>query len=115
MQGGETITLTGTGFSSTVADVTVTFDGRDCAVQTASATEITCVTSNRPGLYPTPTTVVSIAGKGRVALNGRVFYYANYWSLTDTWGGEFPPIEGESVYIPAGMNLLVDVDSTPIL
>jgi hypothetical protein len=37
------------------------------------------------------------------------------WSDPDTWGGEFIPIEGESVYIPAGLHLLVDVDSTPIL
>ena len=115
VQGGDTITLTGTGFSSTASDITVTFDGRNCAVQSASATQITCITSNRPGLYPTPTTVISIAGKGNVATNGRVFRYANYWSQIDTWGGEFPPIEGESVYIPAGMNLLVDVDSTPVL
>jgi hypothetical protein len=34
---------------------------------------------------------------------------------SDTWGGEFIPIEGKSVHIPAGLHLLVDVDSTPIL
>jgi hypothetical protein len=32
-----------------------------------------------------------------------------------TWGGEFAPIEGDMVYVPKGLNLLVDVDSTPIL
>jgi hypothetical protein len=50
-----------------------------------------------------------------VATQNIVFRYSNYWSLTDTWGGEFPPVEGESVEIPSGMSLLVDVDSTPIL
>lgn len=35
--------------------------------------------------------------------------------MTDTWGGDFLPIEGESVSIPPGLNLLVDVDSTPVL
>lgn len=35
--------------------------------------------------------------------------------MIDTWGGEFLPIEGETVYIPPGLHLLVDVDSTPIL
>ena len=39
----------------------------------------------------------------------------NYWSLIDTWGGEFLPIEGESVSIPPGLHLLVDVDTTPVL
>jgi hypothetical protein len=44
-----------------------------------------------------------------------IFRYCNYWSNTVTWGGEFAPMEGESVYIPAGLHLFVDVDSTPIL
>lgn len=37
------------------------------------------------------------------------------WSHTETWGGEFAPVEGESIYIPKGLNLMVDVDSSPIL
>lgn len=48
-------------------------------------------------------------------MQGYLFRYVNLWSLTDTWGGEFQPVEGESVYIPKGLHLLVDVDSTPIL
>jgi hypothetical protein len=39
----------------------------------------------------------------------------NYWSEPLTWGGEFAPIEGDMIYIPKGLSLLVDVDSTPIL
>lgn len=58
---------------------------------------------------------ISIAGKGKVATQGLMFRYVNYWSLIDTWGGEFLPIEGESVYVPPGLHLLVDIDSTPIL
>jgi hypothetical protein len=37
------------------------------------------------------------------------------WSSDTTWGGEFAPMEMESLYIPAGLNLFVDVDSTPLL
>jgi hypothetical protein len=37
------------------------------------------------------------------------------WSSDTTWGGEFAPMEMESVWIPKGLNLFVDVDSTPIL
>lgn len=48
-------------------------------------------------------------------MQGKLFRYVSLWSLTDTWGGEFQPVEGESVYIPAGLHLLADVDSTPIL
>ena len=50
-----------------------------------------------------------------MATNNRVFIYANYWSNYLTWGDNFTPQEGESVVIPSGMNLLVDVDSTPQL
>jgi G8 domain len=44
-----------------------------------------------------------------------VFRYVSYWSDTLTWGGEFAPIVEDMVYVPKGLNLLVDVDSTPIL
>lgn len=37
------------------------------------------------------------------------------WSDDTTWGGEFAPMYGESIYIPEGLNLMVDVDSTPEL
>jgi len=39
----------------------------------------------------------------------------NLWSADTTWGGEFSPMDGESVHIPKGLNLLVDVDKTPKL
>jgi G8 domain len=52
---------------------------------------------------------------GRVATQGMTFRYVNYWSEPLTWGGDFAPIDGDLVYIPQGLNLLVDVDSTPIL
>lgn len=42
------------------------------------------------------------------------FLYAERWSNYDTWGGDFLPITGESVYVPKGMSLLVD-QSTPKL
>jgi hypothetical protein len=39
----------------------------------------------------------------------------NLWSADTTWGGEFAPMEMETVHIPKGLNLLVDVDRTPKL
>jgi hypothetical protein len=52
---------------------------------------------------------------GNVATQGLIFRYCNYWSHTVTWGGEFAPITDDMVYVPAGLHLLVDVDSTPVL
>jgi hypothetical protein len=59
--------------------------------------------------------VFYISGKGNVATQGLLYRYVNLWSLEDTWGGEFLPTTGDSVWVPSGMHLLVDVDSTPVL
>jgi len=43
------------------------------------------------------------------------YKYANYWSDLDTWSGEYLPTTGDSVSIPVGQTLIVDVARTPIL
>jgi hypothetical protein len=58
---------------------------------------------------------MTVAGMGKVATQGLQFRYVSFWSDETTWGGEYAPIEGDMIYIPAGLHLLVDVDSTPIL
>ena len=112
--GGDSVTFTGLGFSTNTADYKITLDGINCQVTAASSTSVTCTTGKRPGLFPT-STVIYIAGKGLVSTQGLVFTYANFWSNDKTWGGEFAPMEGETVYIPSGLNLVVDVDRTPRL
>jgi hypothetical protein len=37
----------------------------------------------------------------------------SYWNDDTTWGGEFAPVDGESIHIPAGLNLLVDINNSP--
>lgn len=56
-----------------------------------------------------------VKGKGYVALNDLLFTYANYWSHDTTWGMEFAPMEMESIHIPTGLNLYMDIDKTPEL
>ena len=58
---------------------------------------------------------VNVADKGNAALMGNDFKYVAYWSDEDTWGGEYAPLDGETVYIPKGQHLLVDIDRSPIL
>jgi hypothetical protein len=109
------VTFEGENFSSVLSDYSILLDNRVCTVSFANSTHVQCITGKRPGLYPTPTLQIKIAGFGNVATQGLIFRYVNYWSEPLTWGGEFPPIEGDLVSIPKGLNLLVDVDSTPIL
>jgi len=44
-----------------------------------------------------------------------VFRYVSLWSDSETWGGDIPPMEGESVAIPEGQHLLFDIDESPLL
>lgn len=39
----------------------------------------------------------------------------NNWSNEATWGGEFLPMDDDTLYIPEGLNLLMDIDSSPLL
>lgn len=84
-------------------------DGIDCPVDSATTTSVTCTTGSRPGLVDS-SLVITMAGMGKVSTQGRLFRYVSRWSQDSTWGGEFAPLEGESVYIPKGLNLLVDVN-----
>jgi len=112
--GGEEVTFTGTDFSEDISLYTIIIDGINCPATAATTTSVTCTTGKRPGLVKT-SLYIYIEGKGLVSLKEKVFIYANYWSADTTWGGEFAPMEGESVWIPEGLNLYVDVDRTPAL
>lgn len=108
--GSTTVTLTGENFSTNTAEIK--FDNRTCTVQSATDTQIVCLSADKPYVPDTPVTTISIENMGLVATQNLVYRYVSLWSDTATWGGDIPPMEGESVAIPAGQHLLVDVDST---
>ena len=112
--GGTSVTFTGTGFSANQADYSIVIDGIDCPVSGATGTSVTCDTGSRPGLIAS-SLLITIAGSGLVSTKGLLYRYSSAWSDDTTWGGEYAPVDGESVYVPAGLNLLVDVDKSPIL
>ena len=112
--GGDSVTFTGTQMSSDTSKYTIIIDGIVCDVTAATTTSVTCTTNKRPGLIPT-SLYIFIDGQGLVSNRGLVFTYVNMWSQDTTWGGEFAPMEMESIWIPEGLNLYVDVDATPVL
>jgi len=114
VEGGTSVTFTGLNFVTDTSAYSIVIDRVVCAVTAATTTSVTCTTGSRPGLRKS-SLVMTIAGRGQVSLQGNTFTYVNAWSSDVTWGGEFAPLEGESVYVPEGLNLLVDVDSTPVL
>ena len=112
--GGTDVTFSGSGFSAVPAENSITIDGIDCPVSTAAEDAITCTTGKRPGLRIS-TLVIKVANKGNAALQQKLFRYVSMWTDDTTWGGEFAPMEMESVYVPTGLNLFVDIDTTPML
>lgn len=110
--GGDEITFTGTGFTTTESDITVTIDGVDCEVTSSTSTTIVCTSGQRVGV-PDQTLEISIEGVGKVSTSGILYTYARYWSDPDTWGGGLPPIEGDSIAISKGVNFIFDLDESP--
>lgn len=110
--GGTTLTITGSGFGTTQSAVTVEVDNVPCAVSAVSDTQIVCTTGKRE-VFVKPKLVVSIAGQ-HAENQGNSYLYIDLWSSSLTWGGESPPREGDTVAIPQGQNILLDV-STPVL
>ena len=97
--GGESVTLTGTNLlGNSVASVL--FDKRECTVDSHTDTQIICTTSDKPYVPDSPTVEINIDGFGLVATQGLIFRYVSRWSDTETWGGDIPPLEGESISIP---------------
>jgi len=111
--GGTAVTFTGTGFTTTTSEISVVIDGVACVVTKATDTAITCTTGKRPGT-PSPSLDISITSKGKVSTGGKLFTYGRYWSDPATWGGSFAPIDGESFVVSKGVNLIFDIDKSPL-
>jgi len=116
VEGGTTVTFSGSGFSPSSGDYTILIDNVPCTATGATSSSVTCTTGPRTGRWTDdPQLSIQIAGKGLVANQGNSFRYVSLWSSQSTWGGQFPPIDGESVAITKGINLLFDLDSSPVL
>jgi hypothetical protein len=109
--GGETITITGTGLAAAAEDASVEMNGVDCVVTSATPTEIQCVTGARQNICPPYLRVGQRPlGGGYAVQNETVaFRYLDRWSQRNTWLNDEPPIEGDSVIVPEGQAILMDV------
>ena len=108
--GGTQITISGKNFQS---DSVVTIDDVVCANPQVTSTQITCTTGNRP-TFRESTFEISSATAGLAATKGHKYLYIDRWSDPLVWGGETPPREGDSIHVPKGQILLVDVSPPPL-
>lgn len=88
--GGTEVTITGSGFSATVEENEISFDGVPCEISSASETEIVCTSGARASFVP-PETIVTVNGSRSVVPSEQNFVYIDAWSSQNTWGGEHPP------------------------
>ena len=117
VEGNEEVTFTGDNFPDVSAeDYSILIDERACTVTYVSDTEIKCTTAPRIGAWEEdPKLEFSVAGIGNVATQGLIYRYCSAWSQESTWGYLFLPVDGESVTVPKGLCLLVDIDNSPKL
>ena len=118
--GGDQITVTGTGFPTGQVDSTsITIDGTICDVQSVTSTSAVCITRQAPPRHLRPISLDSsfkvwfnTAGAAGYAAGWQDLYFmiTERWSQASTWGGLPAPGIGDSVYVPPGLSLLVDVN-----
>ena len=119
--GGTKVTITGSGFGDKqAADVTVRLAGIECAVDSytdsGALQEVVCTSGVHGGFASglpwagAVTVIVHGLGAAIVPDSSATFQYINLWSETLTWGSQGFPIEGDTVFIPIGQTVLLDLD-----
>jgi len=113
--GGDKVRFTGKQFDADHKKYTILIDQVKCEATAATTTYVECTTGKRDKLVPSSLSIF-IEGKGLVSTNDLLFTYVFKWSDgAKTWGGELAPMDDETVLIPKGFNLLVDIDTSPKL
>ncbi len=82
--GGDSITISGTNFGSTV---TVTIDGINCAVTSKTSTSIVCTTGVRVTPPSNGNTFIVVSDGNIAKIACSPFLYVDRWSASSTWGG----------------------------
>jgi hypothetical protein len=113
--GGELIALTGAGFAPGVQSIVL--NGMPCTgVVTVSDSFATCISGVRTEIQR-ESVLFTVAGSGRALVNDTTttfFSYLDRWSARNTWLDDEPPGEGDTVVVPAGQAVLVDVSPPPL-
>ena len=120
--GGTTLTIRGYHFSANKTQNSVDIGGAACAIQTASTTRLTCLTSKakRTGTFRATLRVAELGDAYRVNVT---FRYVGFWSDPTTWIGKFRnastgaprlPGKGDAVAIQWNETIVLDVSPPPL-
>ncbi len=111
--GGDTITIAGVGFQAGNGLEAVRFNGMNCAVTSFNNSQILCVTSRRTEILPFSVEVM-VRGIGAAVVRDphlTYFSYLDRWSSLTTWANREAPTDGDTVIVPKGQAILVDVNT----
>lgn len=111
--GGTPVTISGVNLG-VEQGISITLGGIPCSsVQWVPGGQITCIAGKPQGLPPYGPQPVNllVEGMGRAVAPGPLvnYTYVDLWSRATTWGGSSPPVEGDTVLIPANTTILLDV------
>ena len=112
--GGEALNIYGSGFGAVPSNVRVTIDNVPCMVSGSVDSRITCTPGKRETRVHPGSVEVLIGSKGRAVVPSGVVQYSCKFSDEACWGKDFAPGNGDSLYVPPGENLLIDVPRVPI-
>jgi hypothetical protein len=111
--GGDTITITGVGFQAGYGLEAVRFNGMDCLVSSFNDSQILCVTGRRTDILPFSVEVIVRGIGAAVVRNPQLTYfsYLDRWSSLTTWANREAPVDGDTVIVPKGQAILVDINT----
>eukprot|EP00438_Fugacium_kawagutii_P001911 Skav218218 [mRNA] locus=scaffold1375:86487:92544:- [translate_table: standard] len=112
-RGDTLVTLYGEGVGTGNAEIF--FNGYPCIPQEANSTALSCMTTERNAGINAPSTTVMLQGRGYAIISERaedtVFRYVDKWSNIYSWLESEPPVDGDSVVVPEGQAIMLDVNS----
>ena len=110
--GGTMLTITGSGFN---VDDRVTIGGRACIQSTQDRTQFQstayyCTTAaSSVTTESVDITLTSATGNGNALIDSGKYQFVDLWSRKTTWGGDLPPVAGDSVVVSEGQTVMLDV------
>ncbi|GAX81122.1 hypothetical protein CEUSTIGMA_g8556.t1 [Chlamydomonas eustigma] len=113
--GGTPLLITGT-FQGNQSNYQVLLggpnSGASCNISFFNNTSITCITSAPPTANPANPFLICVLNPATgcaYSATSLSYQYVNLWSRRSTWGGGTPPSDGDTVFIPSGSTVVLDI------
>jgi hypothetical protein len=119
-RGGTAVRLFGRKLDSTTTNdplkAAASLNGYACTTAEARGSYVSCTTGGRSGAIKPQATYVWVAGRGRALIvpnagGATSWEYLDRWSDHRTWLDSETPVDGDTVIVPEGEAVMLDVDT----